>query len=168
MLRIGTLAALVLLFSGVTVACDDDDDVTSPGPERFIATLSGANERPTPVTTNTTGTATLTFTNDTTITYAITLVNGTGITAAHIHIGGPEVAGGVLAGLFPPAGTQVPVNIANGTLVEGRVTPGTMGTNSLGINFESMKGLIRGGSAYVNVHSTANPAGVVRGQLTRQ
>jgi hypothetical protein len=155
---------LALALAGFTAACGNDNG-TGPTEERFIATLTGASERPTPVTTNTTGTATLTFTNDTTISYAITLVNATGITAAHIHIGGTEVAGGIIAGLFsnPPG-----VNIANGTLVEGRVTPGNMGTNNLGLNFESLKGLIRGGGAYVNVHSTANPGGVVRGQLMRQ
>jgi hypothetical protein len=156
---------LALALAGFTAACGNDNG-TRPTEERFIATLTGASERPTPVTTNTTGTATLTFTNDTTMSYAITLGNATGITAAHIHIGGTEVAGGIIAGLFPNAAPGV--NIANGTLVEGRVTPGNMGTNNLGLNFESLKGLIRGGGAYVNVHSTAHPGGVVRGQLMRQ
>jgi hypothetical protein len=156
---------LALVLAGFASACGDDHG-TGPSQERFIATLTGASERPTPVPTNTTGTATLILTNDTTISYVITLVNATGITAAHIHIGGTEVAGGIIAGLFSNAAPGV--NIANGTLVEGRVTPGNMGTNNLGLNFESLKGLIRGGGAYVNVHSTANPGGVVRGQLMRQ
>ncbi len=159
----GTFA---IVLAGVTAACDSGSG-TGPSEERFIATLTGTSERPTPVTTNTTGTATLTFTSDTTISYAITLVNGTAITAAHIHIGGPEVAGPIVVGLFQ-ASAGSPVNIANGTLVEGRVTPGNMGTNTLGLNFESLKGLIRGGGTYVNVHSTANPGGVVRGQLMPQ
>jgi hypothetical protein len=129
---------LALALAGFAAACDDDDNGTGPGQEQFIATLLGENERPNRVTTNTTGTATLTLTNDTTISYAITLVNATGITAAHIHIGGTEVAGGIITGLFSNAAPGV--NIANGTLVEGRVTPGNMGTNTLGLNFESLKG----------------------------
>ena len=159
--KIAVAALALALFA----ACDGDP----AGPSRtesFGSALTGAAERPTPVTTGTTGNTTVTITNDTTITYVITLQNATGITAAHIHVGGPEVAGAVLVPLF--ASPTAPVNVANGTLVEGRITAGTMPANSLGLGFESLKGLIRGGGTYVNVHSTANPAGLVRGQLTQR
>lgn len=165
MKRTAWLAA-TLLMAPLLASCDDPS-----GPafveERFVADLRGENERPNRVTTSTTGQATLRFTSDTTIAYRIDLQNASGITAAHIHVGGPEVAGGVLAGLFsrPSSG---PVNVASGALVEGTITPGTMPANSLGLGFESLRGLIRGGGAYVNVHSTTNPAGVVRGQIMRQ
>ncbi len=155
---------LVLALAGFAAACDDDDNGTGPGQERFIATLTGAKERPSPVTTNTTGTATFTLTNDTTISYAITLVNATGITAAHIHLGGPDVAGGIIVGLFGPASPAV--NVANGTLVEGRITRGT--PLLLGLSFQSLLALMRTGDVYANVHSTSNPAGVVRDQIIRQ
>lgn len=161
----GTLALALIGLAGC------DDDATGPEPEqtqeRFVAELRGENERPNRVTTSATGMATLTFTNDTTISYNITLQNATGITAAHIHIGGTEVAGGVLAGLFAaPQGS--PRNVASGMLVEGTITPGMVARNSLGLGFESLRGLMRSGDAYVNVHSTTNPAGLVRGQIRRQ
>lgn len=155
---------LALVLAGFAGACDDDDNGTGPSQEGFISTLTGAKERPSPVTTSTTGTATFTLTNDTTISYAITLVNATGITAAHIHIGGPEVAGPIVVGLFStPAGS--PVNVANGTLVEGTITPRQI---LLGLSFESLLTLMRAGEVYTNVHSTSNPAGVVRDQIMRQ
>lgn len=159
------LRTVLLLGLALVAGCEDNPAGPSPTPESFGASLTGAAERPNPVTTSTTGTATITFTNDTTITYSITLQNATGITAAHIHIGGTEVAGGILAGLFA-APQNAPVNVSSGVLVEGRITAGTMPANALGLGFESLKGLIRGGGAYVNVHSTSNPAGLVRGQLT--
>lgn len=156
-----------LALALITVAGCDDPSGPESREERFVATLSGASERPNPVSTTASGTATVVFTNDTTIRYTISLQNATGITAAHIHIGGPDVAGGVLAGLFAaPQGS--PASVSNGTLVEGTITPGKLAPNSLGLGFESIRGLIRGGGTYVNVHSTSNPAGLVRGQLTRQ
>ncbi len=155
---------LALVLAGFAGACDDDDNGTGPGQEQFIARLEGVKERPSPVTTPTTGTATFTLTNDTTISYAITLVNATGITAAHIHIGGPEVAGPILVGLFPTTAGS-PVNVANGTLVEGTITPRQI---LLGLSFQSLLTLMRTGEVYANVHSTAHPGGVVRDQLMRQ
>jgi hypothetical protein len=154
---------LALALAGFTAACGNDNG-TGPGQERFIATLTGAKERPSPVTTNTTGTATFTLTNDTTISYAIRLVNATGITAAHIHIGGPEVAGPIVVGLFSTTAGS-PVNLADGTLVEGTITPRQI---LLGLSFESLLALMRTGDVYANVHSTSHPAGVVRDQIMRQ
>lgn len=158
-------AALALVLTGFA-GCDDDGTGPSRRQERFTANLTGQEEVPA-VTTNATGTATLTFTNDTTISYTINLQNATGITAAHIHIGRPGVVGGVLVGLFSAAAPGM--NVANGMLVEGTVTPSKMPPNRpLGLTFEDMKALMRSGGAYVNVHSTAHPGGVVRGQVTRQ
>jgi hypothetical protein len=158
-------AALALALVGFA-GCDDDSTGPSRRQERFVATLQGQNEVP-PVTTNTTGTATLTITNDTTISYTITLQNATGITAAHIHVGRPGIVGGVLAGLFSAANPGV--NVGSGMLVEGTFTPSKMPKSPpLGLTFEDLKALMRSGGVYVNVHSTSNPAGVVRGQVTRQ
>lgn len=165
MTRTRTFAMLALLLVGLA-GCEDDPTGTDQKEERFTATLTGSAERPNPVTTSATGSATVTITNDTTITYSITLQNATGITAAHIHIGGTEVAGGILAGLFSSAAPGVAVS--GGTLTEGKITAGTMPQNSLGLGFESLKALMRTGGTYVNVHSTSNPGGLVRGQLVRQ
>lgn len=167
MSRSKLFAGLALALAGLA-GCDDDSTGPDRRQERFVATLTGAAERPTPVNTSTTGTATLAFTNDTTISYTITLQNATGITAAHIHVGGPESFGGILAGLFA-APQGAPANVGNGVLVEGTVTPGKMPASTPnGLRFEDMKALMRSGGAYVNVHSTASPAGLVRGQVVRQ
>lgn len=157
--------ALALVLVGLA-GCDNDPSGPDRRQERFVADLRGENERPAPVTTNTTGTATLTLTNDTTISYNITLQNATGITAAHIHLGSRDVAGGIIVGLFTSAAPGV--NVASGTLVESTITPASLKNSIGGLSMESLKALMRTGDVYVNVHSTSNPAGVVRGQVTRQ
>ena len=52
-----------------------------------------------------------------------------------------------------------------GTLVSDSngVTTGTPA-----ITFDSLVSAIRAGNAYVNVHTTANPGGEIRGQITPQ
>ncbi|HWP35883.1 MAG TPA: CHRD domain-containing protein [Thermodesulfobacteriota bacterium] len=64
--------------------------------------------------------------------------------AAHIHLGRPGRAGGVLAALCGPCRSGQ----------RGRVT----------ITRAQLRA-IRAGAAYVNVHTARNPAGEIRGQL---
>lgn len=63
---------------------------------RFRAALSGAAERPDPVVTSTTGVATFEVAGSgTSLNYTISMAGGVALTQAHIHLGGPEEAGGV-------------------------------------------------------------------------
>jgi hypothetical protein len=110
----------------------------------FEATLSGAQEVPS-VATAATGTATITLNAArTSISYVIrhTLA---GATAAHIHSGVPGVNGAVLIP-FASATSEI-----SGTAT---VTPAQVAD-------------LESGGLYVNVHSTANPGGEIRGQILR-
>jgi len=155
---------LTLLGAGmlaVVSACSDD---TGPEPERFTAALNGVNERPNPVTTTATGTATFTV-RGSTVDFTITAANLSDATAAHIH--GPASASqtaGVLVTLF----SQAPpgVDITSGTLSSGAFPSGSY-TLATGITLDSVLVLLRNGQAYVNVHNVANPAGHIRGQLAQ-
>lgn len=149
-----TMFALVLAVA----ACDEDaDDGAGPSESRsFTVAMSGANERPNPV--NPAGTGTATFTLDaaeSTLSYTISVSGMTStITAAHIHLGGANVAGSVIVPLTTPV---------NGQQVAGTITNAT--ALSLGLSFKSLIALMRTGDVYVNVHTTTNPAGEIRGQL---
>ena len=148
--------ALLSLAVGLTVAACDDDDETGPTGRTFTANLLGTNERPTPVTTGVTGTATMTVPNNSnqmawTINVANIPANDT-ITVAHIHKGVPDSAGSIV------------VNF-NATFTRTGTTATASGTTAVP---DSVFTLIAGNRAYVNVHSAKFGGGVTRGQVVQQ
>jgi hypothetical protein len=149
----------------VGVTCKDDDvdvtDVDVKEVETFTAVLSGANEVP-PVTTTATGTATLSVVGGVLV-YRVDVANITSPTLSHIH--GPAAAG-VNAGVRVNfcTGTPPAPPCATGTPYTGVLTAG-VATQVSGISFDSMLVLLRNGNAYVNVHTSANGGGEIRGQV---
>ncbi|HYR32451.1 MAG TPA: CHRD domain-containing protein [Gemmatimonadales bacterium] len=154
---VGTVAVVLALGS-----CKDDVGVTVS--ERFMATLSGASSRPTPITTTATGTAEFTYVADlATLFYRIDVGSLDSVTLAHIHA--PADTGsnaGVVLNLFlgPTKGPGF-----SGTLAQG--VGGDLGAPA-GMTMDSLLVLLRNGHAYVNVHTRAHPAGEIRGQVVKQ
>ena len=152
--------SLVVLAS--LSACGDDTN-TNPPPPTFQATLNAANERPNPVTSPGTGSATV-VQNGTTFTYT---VNYAGLTGAPIlaHIHGPADATkavGVLVNFdigAPTGGT----GSFTGTFTAADIVPAS---GQPAISQDSLVKLMRTANAYVNVHTNANRGGEIRGQLT--
>jgi hypothetical protein len=107
-------------------------------------TLAGAEEVPA-VTTSATGTGTITIKDDKTITGSVTTKDVAGV-AAHIH--------------RAPAGKNGPPVVPLEKTAEGvwSVPAGTKLSDELYAAFKA-------GELYVNVHSAANKAGEIRGQL---
>lgn len=130
----------------------------------FKATLSGANEVP-PVETDTTGEAEFVVRRNS-IDFELEIDDAEdvfGAAGAHIHCApagenGPVVAflAGAVAGGFDGS-----VEV-EATLTAANITDPACGTDIAGLA-QSM----RRGRTYVNVHSTAHPAGVIRGQIVR-
>jgi hypothetical protein len=146
-LAVSTCLLLTLGLSG----CDDEDEDDQ---ESFIATLSGANEVP-PSGSTATGTATIERDGDE-VDFTVTVNGLTAVTMAHIHSGAAGVNGPIRVNLFlgPTTGT------VNGQLVSGTFTATDVQT----ISFDVLLNELRTGAAYVNVHTTAFPAGEIRGQ----
>ena len=140
-----TAAVIAILPAALVTACGDE----GPEAETFAATLSGAAEVP-PVTTNATGTATFTLTGNS-LAFAITVTDIDEANAAHIHAGAAGANGGVMVGLFDGPTTAAGFS---GTLAEGTVTV-----------VDSVITRLQNGTAYVNVHTDANPGGEIRGQV---
>jgi len=144
----------VYLLSGLTYANIHDANHSSGeirgqiGPTQLRAALNGANERPTPVVTQGTGAGTLTRIGNQLL-FDITY---TGLTspasAAHIH-GRADTTGfaSVLMALPTPSGTS-------GTLA-----------GSLTLDNATLSAIVDG-MAYVNIHTSNNPGGEIRGQIT--
>ncbi len=115
----------------------------------FRTALSGAAQ-PSPIDSQATGSAYLTLSPDMGQMYYRVLVSDiAGITASHIHQAPAGQNGPVVFPLYTGGGTFDP-----GHPVSGVLTP-TL----------SQVAVLLAGDYYVNVHTTANPAGEIRGQL---
>ena len=130
----------------------------------YVATLSGDKEVP-PVTTQATGTAGFSQPHLNNMSYGIKVSNIGNVTRAHIHQGKVGQNGPVIVTLFK-------ADNATGTgPVEGQLVGGTISNDKLegplagkSVEVDLVK-VIENGEAYVNVHTTENPDGAIRGQI---
>jgi hypothetical protein len=115
----------------------------------LYAKLLGANEIPTKGDPDGRGSATLLVPSSTKVCFAILVSGIAKPNAAHIHRGGPSVAGPIAVGLTPPK---------NGN-------PGTVG-GCVSASASVVSDIVaRPATYYVNVHNAAYPGGAMRGQL---
>ena len=95
---------LALAVVPLIAACNEDNEfgLGAGDGTRFSASLAGANIRPVPVATSSTGTAELRInepqigSNRRTLSFTLNVSSHTSATAAHIHLGGPAIANGQL------------------------------------------------------------------------
>jgi hypothetical protein len=153
------LMAISTIAVAGALACSDDE--TGPDLEtEFEASLTGAAERPDPVTTTATGSATVEIDDDAqTFTFSVNVSGLTSPTMAHIHVGSTSEAGPVALSLLATAPATGVFN--------GQLAAGTLGATAVtgGETFATLAAKIRAGNAYINVHTVANGAGEIRGQL---
>ena len=146
------IAAAALL--AIVPACGDDP--VSPATS-FTAALSGTNEVP-PVPTTAAGNATLSVVGSE-LTYTVNVTGLSNALVAHIHVAAAGANGPVRLNL---CGTGAPEPAC--TSGTGVLATGSNGT-ALGITFDSLLSAMRTGGAYVNVHTSANQGGEIRGQV---
>lgn len=158
-------------------ACSDDFPSLSPkslARALFQATLDGASERPTAVTTTASGKATVELipsyrdstlkvdTNTVRVEVLVSTIDS--VTQAHIHAGDANTAGPVMvfvlsnvaAGRAPITGTDRVLTFIDITRATAFTAPFT---------FDSLLTRIKAGTAYINVHTRRNPGGEIRGQI---
>lgn len=149
-------------FLALAAACDDAPTGITGDPD-WAAALRGFLERPDPVTTDAQGTAFF-VDEGARIRYRIEVQEIEDVTLAHIHAGGAEVAGPIVATLFDAAGDPESF-VDRGVLVEGSLEAGDLvpggGIASLAALVEAMDG----GDVYVNVHTLDHEDGEIRGQI---
>ena len=128
------------------------------GPD-FGDLLNGANERPTAVTTQGAGTAAFTV-SGTTVSYVITFSRLSGVpSGAHIHGPGSATQTASVLVDFPTTGQTLTNGVLTGTFNAASI-------RNAAISLDSLRVLMRNGNAYVNVHTSLNPGGEIRGQLS--
>ena len=150
-------AVTALLF---LAACGSGESIGGLDAEAvFVVQLTQAAEVPSPKPTAASGSAQVVLYPER-IDYEITGASITGVTMAHIHNGAPGVAGPIFVTLLNQPST--PSATINGVIVSGTLTSANL---PAGVTLQSLKDLLLGGNAYVNVHTSANPQGEIRGQL---
>ncbi len=171
---LSALAAACLAGPAVAPALGDHDD----DDHRVLrADLKGSREVPV-VSTEARGTFRAVINSDETeLTYRLDYqdLEGT-IAQAHIHVGQPNVNGGISIWLcgtaaFPgPAGTPAcgdsggPGAEASRTVTAADVI-GPAGQGIPAMAFAEVLEVMRDGNAYANVHSSVSPGGEIRGQV---
>ena len=156
------MISMAVLLTAVA-ACSDDDDGGTGTDTEFEALLSGADEVPA-VNTIASGSATISI-QGAQIVYQVDVQGIENVLFSHIHIAPEGENGPVRLNLCGTDDTPGCSTTDKGTLVSdsNAVTTGTPA-----ITFDSLVSAIRAGNAYVNVHTTANPGGEIRGQITPQ
>jgi len=127
-------------------------------PMNFRAHLAGGNEVPL-VETQAQGQAVFQLNKDgSELSYKLIVANIEDVFAAHIHSAPPDVNGPIIAGLY--TGGLIEGRFS-GVLAQGVITEASLGEAA----FAELLEQIMSGNTYVNVHTAANPAGEVRGQI---
>ena len=148
-MRIGMPRRLAVTVACLSIAALISGAAAAQGGKPLHADLDGASEVPILGDPDATGHAVIRVNSGQgTVCYDITVENVDPILAAHIHIGGAGVPGGIVVHL-PPGGGQI------------------SGCTS-GVDRDLIKAIRQDPSAYyVNVHNAPFPAGAARGQLEK-
>lgn len=165
------LLIVLLLFALLTIGVST---AAARGPRHtFHARLSGHAEVP-PVASDAVGQALFRLNDDgEALHYRLLVRNIIDVTQAHIHCGPRGENGPVVAFLYPDAPpAQLIPGLFSGLLAQGvrtdanivpqpdsPVCPGGVA------NLHDLISQMRHGNTYVNVHTLANPAGEIRGQI---
>ena len=173
MLRVGLAVAAAGAVAATTVVAAQADPGHDHGSKVVRASLSGYNEDPFALSTPGRGSFSAKVDQrNQEIRYTLRY-DGLPTTAlqAHIHFGNPSQSGGISTFLCTnlgngPAGTQTCPT--SGT-VTGTITPadvvGPVGQGIAPGEFRELVDAIKAETAYVNVHTSQNPGGEIRGQL---
>lgn len=132
----------------------------------FRTHLKGENEVPS-VDTNAQGQATFMLSQDgESIHYKLIVANIENVLMAHIHNAPAGVNGGVVVWLYPSSPPpQLIEGRFQGVLAEGTITADDLVGGLAGQSLEVLLDEMKTGNTYVNVHTSQNPGGEVRGQI---
>lgn len=151
---------LLLLVLALSLSVTAVAAANGHAPRNFRAHLNGDGEVG-PVDTDAQGEAIFQLSKDgSSLSFKLIAANIEDVFAAHIHCGTAGVNGPVGVTLFGGA-TVSP----NGILSQGTITETNAGNACAWESLADVINAIDAGGAYVNVHTTANPGGEIRGQV---
>lgn len=129
--------------------------------KKYFTPLTGMEEVP-PVNTNSTGIALFELLNNH-LDFKVNVTNLENIKSAQIHLGEFGQNGEIIVSLLK---SLSPVDVHNGTLVEGQVTPSELVGPMKGKTINELVQLFNNTKTYVNIHTEQYPNGEIRGQIT--
>jgi hypothetical protein len=158
----------VLTSLAFVLACESSTDVV--GTDRFTATLNGAKVKPTAVTTNGSGTLTITLTSDTSLLAYDLSYAGLASAATAVQIHGPAADTAVASVLLDfaalPQGGQGTIQLGTSGSAKGTIDiHKPLGS---GVSGDSLFILLHAGRLYVEVRTANNSAGEIRGQIGKK
>jgi hypothetical protein len=174
-LSIALLVSLAIFVATVQVAPafaehghETSDENNEVHQVTFHIGLTGSQQVQ-PVTTDAFGMATVRLIdNGTAISFRVIVCNIINVTASHIHVGALGTNGKVII----PFITDVLVSSPHGctTLAEGTRTATDLNTRASPMitSWDDFVKALLSGNTYINVHTTANPNGEIRGQLVHE
>jgi hypothetical protein len=128
----------------------------------YSALLSGQNEIPA-VSTSASGTLTLTVAADGSSVHYVFMVNKiANLTLARLRQGKTGTTGATLLTIY---GGPTRSDVFTGVVTEGSFTADQLGGSLRGKTIADFVNLIKAGAVYLNVGTTSNPSGEIRGQL---
>ena len=157
--RLNLAFALALLISaGVSVAAGKSGN--------FRAHLNGEAQAA-DVETSAQGQAIFRLSKDgMTLYYKLIVANIDNVIMAHIHLAPAGENGPVAVWLYPDGPPPMLISgDLNGVLAEGSISAANLVGPLSGNTLNELIEQFRAGNAYVNVHTTGNPGGEVRGQI---
>lgn len=128
----------------------------------YDALLSGQNEVP-PVESSATGKAEFTPPVNETIKYRINITGISGATGAHIYAGQEGENGDVIADLMTE--TTKNRDTSYGMTIRGNLSDSSLKGPMQGKTLGDLVTAMDAGETYVNIHTTQNPDGEIRGQI---
>ena len=162
-----TLAVGVALTLSMVTACDDDDDLIGiiEDAEFIVPVMGGGFERPDPVASEGSGRAFFEFDDDNDeMNFRVEVEDIQDVTLAHIHFGDEGVAGPIVVELFNDGGSPEDFEERD-VLAEGSFEEDDIDDDSGITTMDELLEAMEAGDTYVNVHTTTNPAGEIRGQI---
>ncbi|WP_083796197.1 CHRD domain-containing protein [Algoriphagus machipongonensis] len=143
-------------------ATDSDFNARKGQMAEFGAFLIGTEEVPS-VNSPGSGAAKITQMDANTLKFELRVANTTGIVFAHLHNAPIGTNGGVVVTLIP---NQSPSPLSNGVIAEGMIEAGNLSGALEGMSIQDLIMEMESGNIYVNVHTTDNPGGELRGQVS--
>ena len=158
---------------GFAAACDRDTiEITGPAQSIYRANLSGANERPTAVTSNGTGVFNGVITDAGWLIYTISW-SGLSSASNNGHFHGPITTGSTAS-----AGVLIDLNAAPARTITHSNASGGAGSAAgqidlkvalnANVSGDSLRKLLDNQGLYINIHTVNNPGGEILGVITKQ